>query len=162
MTEASRVDDETLISLVRSLTVESNRFVDIFSAAHTLHPTDMTALAVIAEAARTGTPMTPGALARTLDLSASATTSVLDRLEQAGHLSRDRSDTDRRKVELRMLPRARALAAEFFLPLARELAKAWEPLSERDRQVVANFLGETIAATARARTASTGRKSRRA
>ncbi len=64
--------------------MESNRFLEIFSAAHALHPTDMIALNLIMF---TGTPMTPGALAKALNLSASATTSVLDRLEKAGHVT---------------------------------------------------------------------------
>lgn len=144
-----------LIELVRALAVESTRFVDVFSAAHALHPTDMTALSLVETAARAGAPMTPGSLARALNLSASATTSVLDRLEKAGHLARERHPDDRRRVELRMKPRARVLAAEFFLPLARELTSEWQDMSTRERQVVVEFLRRTIAATVRVREAVT-------
>ncbi len=136
--------------LVRALVMESNRFLEIFSAAHELHPTDMTALNLIMTAR---SPLTPGTLAKALNLSASATTSVLDRLARAGHVVRDRDPDDRRRVELRALDAATALAATFFQPLAREYSAAWEKLSAEDRQVVAGFLAGTTEATARVRDA---------
>jgi DNA-binding MarR family transcriptional regulator len=134
--------------LVRALVMESNRFLEIFSAAHELHPTDMTALNLIMTA---HSPMTPGTLAKALNLSASATTSVLDRLARAGHVVRDRDPDDRRRVELRVLDAATVLAGTFFQPLAREFSAAWAGLSSEDRQVVARFLAATTEATARVR-----------
>ena len=145
MSEASDYD---LSMLVRALVMESNRFLEIFSAAHELHPTDMTALNLIMTAR---SPMTPGSLAKALNLSASATTSVLDRLTKAGHVVRERDPDDRRRVELRVLSAATALASTFFQPLAREFSSAWDELSDADRQVVARFLMATTDATARVR-----------
>jgi len=146
----SEASDYDLSMLVRALVMESNRFLEIFSAAHELHPTDMTALNLIMTAR---SPMTPGALAKALNLSASATTSVLDRLARAGHVARERDPDDRRRVELRVLSDAEMLAAQFFQPLAREFSSAWEQLSDADRQVVARFLATTTSATARVRDA---------
>ncbi|MGW6932180.1 MarR family winged helix-turn-helix transcriptional regulator [Lentzea sp. NPDC054927] len=145
MSEASDYD---LSMLVRALVMESNRFLEIFSAAHELHPTDMTALNLIMTAR---SPMTPGSLAKALNLSASATTSVLDRLTKAGHVVRERDPDDRRRVELRVLSAATALASTFFQPLAREFSSAWDEMSDADRQVVARFLVATTEATARVR-----------
>ncbi|GGU54233.1 MarR family winged helix-turn-helix transcriptional regulator [Lentzea flava] len=146
----SDASDYDLSMLLRALVAESNRFLEIFSAAHELHPTDMTALNLIMTA---DSPMTPGSLAKALNLSASATTSVLDRLERAGHVVRDRSPDDRRRVELRVLSAATALASTFFQPLAREFSSTWEQFSAEDRQVVARFLTTTTEATARVRAA---------
>lgn len=146
----SEASDYDLSMLVRALVMESNRFLEIFSAAHELHPTDMTALNLIMTAR---SPMTPGALAKALNLSASATTSVLDRLARAGHVARERDPDDRRRVELRVLSDAEVLASAFFQPLAREFSSAWEQLSDADRQVVARFLATTTSATARVRDA---------
>jgi DNA-binding MarR family transcriptional regulator len=142
----SDATDYELSMMLRTFVMESNRFLEIFSAAHELHPTDMTALNLI----MTGS-MTPGTLAKALNLSASATTSVLDRLEKAGHVTRERDPQDRRRVELRVLSAATALASTFFQPLAREYASAWERLSPQDRQVVARFLAATTEATSRVR-----------
>jgi DNA-binding MarR family transcriptional regulator len=144
----SDASDYDLSMMLRALVMESNRFLEIFSAAHALHPTDMTALHLIMTA-----PMTPGTLAKALNLSASATTSVLDRLEKAGHVTRERDPDDRRRVELQVLDRATALAAAFFQPLAREYAAVWDEMSDADRQVVARFLVATTEATARVRKA---------
>ncbi|MEU0876958.1 MarR family transcriptional regulator [Lentzea sp. NPDC005914] len=142
----SDASDYELSMLVRALVMESNRFLDIFSASHSLHPTDMTALNLIMTARF---PMTPGALAKALNMSASATTSVLDRLERAGHVVRDRSPEDRRRVELRVLSAATAVASAFFQPLAVEFSSAWSSLSAADREVVARFLAATTSATTR-------------
>lgn len=148
----SEASDYDLSMLVRALVMESNRFLDIFSAAHELHPTDMTALNLIMTAR---SPMTPGALAKALNLSASATTSVLDRLAKAGHVVRERDPDDRRRVSLHVLADAHELTATFFQPLAREFASAWSGLSAEDREVVARFLATTTSATARVREAVT-------
>jgi len=149
--EAERVTDDLLVLLLRQLTVESDRFAEMFGEAHGLHRTDLNALAVIMDAARMGTPMSPSMLASALHLSASATTSVLDRLERAGHLYRDRSATDRRKVELRMHDQARQIGAEFFLPLGESYAAAWRDMGEDERRTVARFLRGSIAATVEVR-----------
>jgi DNA-binding MarR family transcriptional regulator len=148
--DVSEASDYDLSMLVRALVMESNRFLDIFSAAHELHPTDMTALNLIMQAR---SPMTPGTLAKALNLSASATTSVLDRLAKAGHVVRERDPDDRRRVELRVLSDAQALASTFFQPLAREFSSAWSALSAADREVVAGFLATTAEATVRVRSA---------
>ncbi|UMP04539.1 MarR family winged helix-turn-helix transcriptional regulator [Amycolatopsis sp. EV170708-02-1] len=145
------VTDDLLVLLLRQLTVESDRFAEMFGEAHGLHRTDLNALAVIMDAARMGTPMSPSALANALHLSASATTAVLDRLERAGHLHRDRSATDRRKVELRMHEKAREIGAEFFLPLGERYAEAWREMEEDERRTVVRFLRSTIAATVEVR-----------
>ncbi|MGW5052704.1 MarR family winged helix-turn-helix transcriptional regulator [Actinokineospora sp. NPDC004072] len=144
-------DDDGLIALIRRLGVESERFTDLFVEFHGVHRTDMTALVVIMDAARAGAPMTPTALAAALNLSNSATTSVLDRLEQAGHIERTRSAQDRRRIELRMHERARELGAAFFAPLRAELVDAWQGMTDADRAVVARFLRTTIEATVAAR-----------
>ncbi|OXM51384.1 MarR family transcriptional regulator [Amycolatopsis thailandensis] len=149
--EVEQVTDDLLVLLLRQLTVESDRFAEMFGEAHGLHRTDLNALAVIMDAARMGTPMSPSMLASALHLSASATTSVLDRLERAGHLYRDRSATDRRKVELRMHDQAREIGAEFFLPLGRSYAAAWQDMGEEERRTVARFLRSSIAATVEVR-----------
>jgi DNA-binding MarR family transcriptional regulator len=69
-----------------------------FGATHGLHAHDVRALVLLIDAARTGTPMGPGALGAQLGLSSASTTALLDRLEHAGHVSRRPHPGDRRKV----------------------------------------------------------------
>ncbi|MFC7387324.1 MarR family winged helix-turn-helix transcriptional regulator [Sphaerisporangium rhizosphaerae] len=143
-----------LITMMRRLNVELDRFVERFAVDHGLHRTDLNAVVVIMDAARDGRPLTPGALGAALNLSAPATTALLNRLEQAGHVQRTRSETDRRKVELALQAQAIALAKEFFTPLAQHLSASLEEFGDAERQVIHRFLTCSIQASVAARGAS--------
>ncbi|GGK80784.1 hypothetical protein Sme01_44800 [Sphaerisporangium melleum] len=144
-------DPIELLTLLRRLNVELDRFVERFAVGHGLHRTDLNAVVVIMDAAREGRPLTPGELGAALNLSAPATTALLNRLEHAGHIERTRSATDRRKVELALHSQAVTLARDFFTPLARHLSAALEEFSGAERQVIRRFLAGGIEASVAAR-----------
>lgn len=146
-----RPEDLRLIRLLRAMTVESDQFAEQFGALHGLHRTDMNALVVIMDAERRGEPMSPSQLAAALGLSASATTALLDRLERTGHLNRDRSASDRRRITLVMPDKALDLGRAFFAPLAAEFARAWEDFTPTERDTIARFLAASITAMAEVR-----------
>ncbi len=146
-----RDSDRELGRLLRQLTVETDRFVEVFGEAHGLHRTDLDALVVIMDSNRRGEPVSPTVLARALHLSASATTAVLDRLEAAGHVLRGPDPSDRRKVGLTMAPTATELGEQFFRPLANELTATWTEFTEAQRETIARFLALSIEATIRVR-----------
>lgn len=141
--------DDVLVRRLRQLTVELDRFVDVLSVTHGMHRTDLSAIALILDA---GHPLSPGELASALHLSASATTALLDRLESAGHVRRERSTTDRRRIELRVHPEAREFRRA-FAPLGEELSKVWVEFGSAERRIIARFLTASIEATVRAKTA---------
>ncbi|RRO18732.1 MarR family transcriptional regulator [Saccharopolyspora rhizosphaerae] len=143
--------DVALGELLRALNVELDRFSVLFGNAHGLYRTDLNAIVAILDAANRGDPMTPSRLAAALDLSASATTTLLERLESLGHLTREHSKTDRRRVDLDIHDTARQIGNEFHQPLMRELGQVWERFSEDQRRTISEFLTATIEATARAR-----------
>lgn len=143
--------DTGLARLMRQLTVETDRFAELFGEAHGLHRTDLNAVVVIMDAAARGEPISPTELARALHLTASATTAVLDRLEQAGHLHRDRSPHDRRRIQLRMAATATRLGEQFFRPLAEELSQEWTAFTPAERDIIGRFLTVSIDAVIRAR-----------
>ncbi|MGM1063035.1 MarR family winged helix-turn-helix transcriptional regulator [Saccharothrix sp. Mg75] len=145
------VDNSTLVRLLRQLTVETDRFAELFGDRQKMHRTDLNALALIMDARWGGEPMSPGKLAEAMHLSASATTSVLDRLEASGHVERTRSPHDRRKVELRVNPKALELGRAFFVPLDEAFTAAWAGFDDREKEVVARFLTASIEATAAVR-----------
>lgn len=140
--------DDGLVRKLRRLTVENDHFVEVLSDTYGLHRTDLNAIALIIDAGR---PMSPGELAAALHLSAPATTALLDRLEAAGHIRRERSTTDRRRVELRVSPEVLEFGRRVFTPLGAELSRAWAEFDSAERAVIDRFLTATIDATLRAR-----------
>jgi len=151
---APEASDELLVQLIRQLNVELDRFAEMFGQAHGLYRTDLSALVVIMDADRRGETMTPTRLAKALNLSASATTAVLDRLEKAGHLRRDRSADDRRRVHLVMPERTLRLGAQLFGPLGEAYARAWAGFDAAERATIVRFLQATIDTTVAVRTES--------
>src|SRR5690606_41295864 len=115
----------------------------MFGQAHGLYRTDLSALVVIMDANRRGETMTPTRLAKALNLSASATTAVLDRLEKARHLRRDRSADDRRRVHLVMPERTLRLGAQLFGPLGEAYAPARAGCDAAERATLRRCLQAT-------------------
>src|SRR5215469_1061961 len=72
--------------------------------------------------------MTAGELARATGLTTASITGVVDRLEEAGYVTRERDPHDRRRVVVKLVP-ARAMrdVATLFLPMLR----AWREMAAR-------------------------------
>ncbi|MCX5451533.1 MarR family winged helix-turn-helix transcriptional regulator [Streptomyces libani] len=87
-----------------------------FAARIGVHSTDAFALLEIASAEERGAPLSPASLSRRIPLSSGAMTALLNRLEEAGYVTRTRGHADRRIVTLHSSPRVRELADEFFGP----------------------------------------------
>jgi DNA-binding MarR family transcriptional regulator len=101
-----------------------NQFSRLFGSWLGLHSTDSEALMEIVYAEERSTPLSPARLASRIGLSSGATTSLLNRLEAAGHIIRSRESSDRRVVTLRSSPNVHSRAEEFFAPLAVQLDTA--------------------------------------
>ncbi|BEL06759.1 hypothetical protein Q0Z83_049500 [Actinoplanes sichuanensis] len=89
----------------------------LFGARAGLHTTDASALVEILSAQDRGAPLTQAALGSRVGLTAGATSSLLNRLERAGHVIRVRDSTDRRVVTLRAADGVDALVDRFFAPV---------------------------------------------
>ncbi len=146
---AEIVDD--LLDAMRQFTVESDVFVDVFARAHGLGRNDLNAIMWISEGTRSGHPMTAGELATRLGLGAPATTGLVDRLENAGHVRRDRDPLDRRKVTIVMQPPALEVASEFFVPLGRLMSRALEGTSQEEMRQATAIVRRLITAVTEAR-----------
>ena len=149
---AEMVDD--LIDALRLFTVESDVFVDVFARAHGLGRNDLNAIMWISQGTRTGDPITSGELASRLGLGAPATTGLVDRLENAGHVRRERAPHDRRKVTIVMQPTALQLAVDFFVPLGRLMHDTVADFSAQDLQRATAVIRRMTGAVTDARTAA--------
>ena len=138
---------ERLTGSLRRFAEESARLTAVFGDAHGLYSRDLSALAVITEAAQAGRPLGPARLADALRLSPSATTTLIDRLEQAGHLTRRPDPGDRRRTVLEMQPPALEVASAFFEPLSRALDAVMDHYPAEQLALIADFLHEAVQAT---------------
>jgi len=129
-----------LVHLLRGITVELDLFGAEFAAAHGLHATDLRALIHLLDAARAGTAATPGWLGEQLGLNSASVTALVDRLERAGHVRRERDSRDRRRVLLTVEDRAVALGWSFFGPLISGMVTAMRDFDEAELATVRTFL----------------------
>jgi len=89
------------------------------SQAMGLHPSEGLCLWHVVESAY-GEPVTAGRLAEGTGLTTGAITGIVDRLEAAGLVRRERDETDRRKVFIRPVLERVTVMGELFAPMERE------------------------------------------
>jgi DNA-binding MarR family transcriptional regulator len=88
---------------------------------------------------------TAGDLARLTGLTTGAITAAIDRLEKAGLARRERSETDRRKVFIRLCESpAMARIAPFYDALGRESAQMITRYSMRELETIKDFCERCI------------------
>jgi len=138
------IDDQEpgmqLVHLLRGITVELDLFGAGFAAAHGLHATDLRALIHLLDAARAGTAATPGWLGTQLGLNSASVTALVDRLERAGHVRRERDSRDRRRVLLAVEDKAVALGWSFFGPLISDMVSAMRDFDVAELATIRRFL----------------------
>ncbi|TFD31258.1 MarR family transcriptional regulator [Cryobacterium cryoconiti] len=88
--------------------------------------------------------LTPGELARRLDISTAATTLVVDRLVALGHAQRNPHVSDRRKVVVVPAPESIARAFHELHPVIGGVAAVTDELSDDDRLVIEAFLDRVV------------------
>jgi DNA-binding MarR family transcriptional regulator len=135
-----------LVHRLRAISVELELSRAAFARAHGLHDTDVRALIHLLDADRAGVAATAGWLGAQLGLTSPSTTALIDRLESAGHVVRQRSSADRRKVEIRVSDQAVALGWEFFGPLLTGMVAAMRSFGATELDTVDRFLREVAAA----------------
>jgi DNA-binding MarR family transcriptional regulator len=86
--------------------------------------------------------MTAGDLARATGLTTASITGVVDRLEEAGFVTRERDPHDRRHVVVRIvLERAMREVARVFLPVLRDWREMAARYSDDELRLIADYYG---------------------
>lgn len=142
-----------LVHLVRALTLELDRFAGEFATVNRLHTTDLRALIALLDAARSGTEATPKWLANELGLGSAAITTVVDRLEHAGHVGRARDTPDRRRVRLVVSDEAVRMGWSFWGPLITDVVDHMRSFHENELDTIRRFLSEMTTAVLARRSA---------
>ncbi|QSE95342.1 MarR family transcriptional regulator [Rhodococcus pseudokoreensis] len=125
---------------LRALAVELNLLGAEFAQLHGLHTTDLRALICILDADRAGLAATPGWLGGQLGINSASVTALLDRMEKAGLIRRDRDADDRRRSLLAVTSRAVDLGQTFFGPLIDRTAAVLTDFDTAERDTIARFL----------------------
>lgn len=101
----------------------------------------MTDMQVVGHIQREGGAMTPGRLAELTGLSTGTITGVLDRLENAGFIRRERDPGDRRRVLLHVeATRLQRDVAPLYAAQGERLAEVVEQFAPDQRATIAAFL----------------------
>jgi DNA-binding MarR family transcriptional regulator len=84
--------------------------------------------------------VTAGRLAELTGLTTGAITGLVDRMEKAGLVRRERDEEDRRKVYIAIVPEAMGKIAQYYVPLQKAVTKNWEGYTDAELRLVVRFL----------------------
>lgn len=105
-----------------------------------INATDLSAL----EHLITDGPLTAKDLADRLQVSTAASTHIVDRLERAGHITRQPHATDRRKVLVVVADASKDRLFELLTPMINEVGDYVGKLGDAEREVVEQFLAGVV------------------
>ncbi|WP_276352962.1 MarR family transcriptional regulator [Cohnella caldifontis] len=88
---------------------------------------------------RTG-PVTAGQLAQLTGLTTGAVTSVIDRLEQAGYVVRDKDPNDRRRVVVKPVPESSAQISPLFQSVMQSTLRILSQYTDQELQLILGFI----------------------
>lgn len=100
--------------------------------------------------------MTAGRLAELTGLTTGAITGVVDRLEKAGFVRRERDEVDRRKVFIVTVPENAARIGRLYAPMQQAMHKLWSTYSDTELQLLLRFAKEGYKASLEAAEALKG------
>jgi DNA-binding MarR family transcriptional regulator len=83
--------------------------------------------------------VTAGRLAEVTGLTTGAITGVVDRLEKAGLVRRERDPDDRRKVFIATVPENITRVGRFYEHMQRDMVKLWESYSDAELRLLLEF-----------------------
>ena len=125
---------------LQQIAILTRKSASHLGAALGINQTDMAAL----EHLITDGPLPPTELAARLSVTTAGITQVIDRLERAGHVVRERQLEDKRRVLVCPLPASVAQAYRHLAPMLGGLSTVLGALEGQDRAVVEGFLGQVI------------------
>lgn len=138
---ARRSEPET--QLLRQIQVAGSMAEQVMARRLEVNGTDLAAMGHVSAAEP---PIGPRELSQRLGLSPAAVTEVVDRLESAGHLVRQRDTRDRRRVQLRPSPTAVGRVLTEIAPLTRELDALADSFDDAERAAIGRYLTGVLAA----------------
>jgi DNA-binding MarR family transcriptional regulator len=138
--EPGRLSEEADV-LARELSARTVLFHDAVAACVGLSTTEHKCLDLLE---RAGTPLTAGQLAQLSGLTTGAITGIVDRLESAGFVARERSVDDRRKVLVHTLPKLREVYGPIMGGIAQVSSYILARYRDEELAVIVDFVRRSI------------------
>jgi DNA-binding MarR family transcriptional regulator len=85
-------------------------------------------------------PLGPAELARRLGVTTAASTTIIDRLVERGHVRRTPHATDRRRTEVGLTDSGRREVLTYLMPMFQQLEELDHELTDEERAVVTRYL----------------------
>ncbi|MEM9514040.1 MAG: MarR family transcriptional regulator [Actinomycetota bacterium] len=120
---------------IRALGTAMEAFERAASRALDINRSDLQALNALEHG-----PLSHGALAERLDLTAGTVTTLVDRLERAGYVERHPDPTDRRRTEVALTPATYQAFARVYRPCGQAVEQRLHDLSETQRGAASEAL----------------------
>ncbi|WML45846.1 MarR family transcriptional regulator [Neobacillus sp. PS3-40] len=131
---------KTLIKNLRKLSTRMVLFQQ--NAAHSLGVihTDFKTADILNE----NGPLTAGELAKVTGLSTGSVTALIDRLEHAGYVRREKDPNDRRRVIIIPVKEKQSGIKEYYLPLSHAMTQLCSRYNEDEMSLIIDFIERTI------------------
>lgn len=133
--DLSSLQQELLLEL-RQNSARAVMLHDMISEKMGLNATDHKCLDFLNQAG----PVTAGQLAQLTGLTTGAVTSVIDRLEQAGYVIRDKDPKDRRRVVVKLVPERSDQVAPVFQSLMQSTLQIMGQYTDQELQFILKFI----------------------
>jgi DNA-binding MarR family transcriptional regulator len=128
---------------MRTISAQSVLFSQAAAERLGLNSTDMECLDLL----NLNGPVPAGGLAELTGLTTGAITGVVDRLERAGYVRRERDPHDRRKVIVQPILERQAEAAPIFRPMAQAMDELFARYSDEELALILDFATRANAIT---------------
>ncbi len=136
---SDRVDRAALLGALhlalRQMSARSVLFSQAVAGRLGINPTDLECLDILSWEG----PITAGRLAEATGLTTGAITGVIDRLEKAGYVRRERDPNDRRRVIIQPIPGSEGKISPLFESMARAADDLGASYSDEELVVILNF-----------------------
>lgn len=126
--------------LVRDVREVSQEFELFVGRELSVNPTDLQAMEHLIQSG----PLSPTELARRLDISTAAATTVVDRLTALGHTTRTQHPTDRRGVVVVPTPGSVARAMATLMPMIMGIDEVLDDFDDEEQATITRYLERVI------------------
>ena len=138
--DSDRARARRATELVREIHDVSQEFERHVGRELTVNPTDLHAMEHLIQSG----PLSPTELARRLDISTAAATTVVDRLTALGHATRTQHPTDRRGVVVVPSPASAARAMSILLPMITSIDGVLDDFSDDEQITITGYLERVL------------------